>query len=60
MPHAYEMVVVLNEDECTVFCLKTYQDGSYDKIGSDATRENEINIKNLPPVRLDFIVIPQN
>ena len=46
MPHAYEMVVVLNEDECTVFCLKTYRDGSYDKIGSDATRENEINIKN--------------
>ena len=58
MPHAYEMVVVLNEDECTVFCLKTYRDGSYDKIGSDATRENEINIKNLLQIFSLFLTQP--
>lgn len=49
-PHDYDMVIGPTADDDTVLCLKTYRDGFYGKVGSDAAKRillNNLETENL-------------
>lgn len=50
VPHDYDVVIGPTADDDTALCLKTYRDGLYGKVGSDAAKKillNNLETENL-------------